>query len=114
MVEQVYRTSDGQIFESVTKAVQHENELDEKKYDQRVQNFLDHSGILNTHSIDEHGVWMVRGEDPNCDYSGMHHNPYLFTARGRLVDVIKAAVKDKCFFTWGSGGEITKLEIREV
>ena len=70
--------------------------------------------LLKKHSIDTHGTWEVRGEDPNCDLGGHHHNPYLGTFTGTLKDVINKAVELPNFWGWGSGGKITKIEIEKL
>lgn len=66
--------------------------------------------LLKKHSLTEYGTWEVKGEDPNCDMGGYHHNPHLGYFEGTLFDVIKKAVELKGFYSWGSGGEISKLE----
>tara|TARA_R100001132_G_C3267609_1_gene90138 strand:- start:1504 stop:1671 length:168 start_codon:yes stop_codon:yes gene_type:complete len=33
--------------------------------------------LISKHSLDEWGVWMVKGEDPNPGYTGVHHRPVL-------------------------------------
>ena len=108
MVEQVYRTVDGKIHESRDAAEEHEREL-MTETEIKVQHFLNtYSGrsLLCKHSLEEMGVWEVRGEDPNCDMGGYHHRPLLFRARGKLRDVIGEAVNYASFYTWGAGGEI--------
>lgn len=67
--------------------------------------------LLSLHKLDEYGTWDVRGEDPNPDFHGSHHNPYLGTFEGKLLDVIKHAITLNQFFTWGGGGEIRKVEV---
>lgn len=84
---------------------------------EKLERFLNgHEGkkLLEKHSKDEEGLWLVRGEDPNCDWGGYHHNPYLGTVSGRLGDVIKIAVKMDKFWTWGAGGSITKVKVHTV
>ncbi len=70
--------------------------------------------LLKSHTLDELGVWEVRGEDPNCDFGGYHHNPYMYTLKGTLEQVITKAVKDPNFWTWGGGGTIRKIEIIDL
>lgn len=36
----------------------------------------------NPYKDDERGIWHIYGEDPNCDFSGCHSEPYLVTCRG--------------------------------
>ena len=70
--------------------------------------------LVKKHSLDEVGVWEIRGEDPNCDFGGSHHSPYLATVSGRLVDVIESAVELPSFWTWGAGGNIRLVEIQSL
>ena len=60
------------------------------------------------------GIWEVRGEDPNCDMGGTHHQPYLGTFTGELRDVIFMAVDLPGFWNWGAGGDIKAVEIQAV
>lgn len=66
--------------------------------------------LLKKYSLDTEGVWEIKGEDPNCDLGGPHKNPSLGFFEGKLEDVIKTAVNMKGWYTWGSGGFITKIE----
>ena len=66
--------------------------------------------LLEKYSLDTNGLWEVRGEDPNCDMGGHHSKPHLGYFDGKLEDVIITAVNLKGFYSWGSGGEITKVE----
>lgn len=70
--------------------------------------------LLEKHSLSEAGVWEVRGEDSNCDMGGSHYMPYLGTYEGKLRDVINIAVDLPRFWTWGAGGDITKISIVKV
>jgi hypothetical protein len=69
--------------------------------------------LLKKHNMDETGIWEVRGEDPNCDMGGSHHQPYLGTYEGTLRDVAEAAVEMSGFWQWGGGGSIKKLKIQK-
>ena len=40
--------------------------------------------LLQKHSLDETGEWEIYGEDPNCDFGGHHHQPFLGIASGCL------------------------------
>lgn len=74
-------------------------------------------GLLEKHSLDEHGQWEVYGEDPNCDLGGSHSCPYLGLLEGTLLDVIVEAVEMPGFWQWGGGGEIKKAapdKVRQV
>lgn len=77
-------------------------------------NSYDGRRLLKVYSLEEYGVWRVHGEDPNCDFGGYHYQPYLFTAKGNLRDVINKAVKHPSWYTWGGGGSIDRIEIVEV
>lgn len=62
--------------------------------------------LLEAHALAEVGVWEVRGEDPNCDFGGAHHQPLLGYFEGKLEDVVRYAVELPNFWEWGSGGSI--------
>lgn len=64
------------------------------------------SKLLEKHQLSEEGTWEVRGEDPNCDLGGPHHEPFLGVYSGRLEDVIRMAVDLPGFWQWGGGGRI--------
>jgi hypothetical protein len=66
--------------------------------------------LLKKHSLDEEGLWQIKGEDPNCDWGGSHHQPNLGIVDGKLVDVIKYAVELSGFWSWGAGGNIVKID----
>lgn len=70
--------------------------------------------LLKKHHLNEAGVWQVRGEDTNCDFGGSHHMPYLGTFEGKLRDVISVAVDLPSFWTWGAGGDITRISVTKV
>lgn len=115
-IKQLYKTSDGKEFETLSAAEQHEKDLI-KSNGVGIDNYLSsRSGkrLLENHSLQEYGVWKILGEDPNCDFVGYHHQPYLETVEGRLEDVVKYAVNLKRFYTWGGGGDIVKIEVKEV
>lgn len=68
-------------------------------------------GLILEHTLDEYGVWEVRGEDQNPDLGGSHHTPFLGRFEGILSDIIDYAVELPSFWTWGGGGEIKKALI---
>jgi hypothetical protein len=70
--------------------------------------------LLEKHNLSEYGNWKIHGEDPNCDFGGHHHQPYLGTVEGTLDKVIDYAVNLPSFWQWGAGGEITKVEIKKL
>jgi hypothetical protein len=59
---------------------------------------------------DENGLWAILGEDQNCDYNGPRLVPNLGYARGNYADVLRYAKTLKGFFSYGSGGEVIKIE----
>ena|ERR1035437_9781041 len=67
-----------------------------------------YSGQHLGHSLNEVGVWLVKGEDSNCDMGGSHYQPTLGYFEGKLEDVIRYAVELPNFWQWGGGGSITK------
>ena len=67
--------------------------------------------LLEKHNLKEEGFWKVEGEDPNCDWGGHHHNPFMGIYEGKLEDVIKTVIYLSSFWTWGNGGKITKIDI---
>jgi len=67
--------------------------------------------LLKIHTIEEKGIWMVNGEDPNCDLGGNHHKPYLGLFTGSLSDAVEWATKQPKFWAWGHGGTISKQEL---
>ena len=77
-----------------------------------VDKFLDsYNGreLLKKYNLEDYGLWTVRGEDPNCDLGGTHHMPLVGHYEGVLEDVIKEAVQEYNFWTWGGGGDIKPL-----
>jgi hypothetical protein len=70
--------------------------------------------LLNRYSLKAEGLWVVEGEDPNCDLGGHHSCPVLGYFQGRLDDVIRKAVNLPKFWGWGYGGSITLLDVIEV
>lgn len=88
----------------MTKTIKH-NRLSE------FQNSWSYKHILESHSLDEYGIWQVFGEDSNCDLGGHHHMPELGTYEGKLADVIAVAVELPNFWAWGAGGDVRKSKI---
>jgi len=84
-----------------------------KHYDEFLKTYSGRK-LLEEHSLDEEGTWEVKGEDPNCDFGGAHHEPHLGYFKGRLRDVIETAVELKGFWQWGGGGRIVKSSPRKV
>lgn len=65
--------------------------------------------LLEKYSARESGTWRILGEDPNCDFGGHHHEPYLETVTGTYENVVDYALSLKGFFQWGAGGRIEKI-----
>jgi hypothetical protein len=85
--------------------------LSKQKQQEKYEDYLrTYSGrrLLEQHSLEESGVWQVFGEDPNCDFGGHHHEPFLGLIEGALDDVIREAVQYGNFWQWGYGGKIVK------
>ncbi len=83
----------------------------------KIERFLStYSGkaLLEKHSLSDTGIWNVRGEDPNCDMGGHHHQPDLGTFDGKLSDIISMAVDMPSFWSWGAGGDIRPVSIKKV
>jgi hypothetical protein len=70
--------------------------------------------LLKKHLLSDSGYWHIRGEDPNADLGGSHYQPDLGVVKGTLRNVVEYAVMLPRFYTWGYGGNITKIEIRDV
>lgn len=83
-------------------------------YDQYIKVTYAGKALLEKHSLDETGLWEIRGEDANCDWGGSHHMPRLGFITGTLKDVIKHAVKLPSFWTWGGGGSIEKVVSQDI
>lgn len=120
-----YRCSDGKTFSDKWAAEDHEQKLNDATFSKLYGNISEkaakwlrtsYSGqrLREKHSLDEEGMWRIRGEDPNCDFSGPHYQPELGTVEGKLRNVVEHAVQMDGFYTWGGGGDITKVSIRKV
>jgi hypothetical protein len=70
--------------------------------------------LLEKHSLDEEGIWEVRGEDPNCDLGGYHHEPSLGFYTGKLKDVVMMGVELPRFWVWGAGGSFKLIKLLSV
>jgi hypothetical protein len=83
--------------------------------EKKIQNYLtvSYSGkkLSEKHAMNETGFWKISGEDPNCDLCGPHHQPDLGVVEGTLKDALIYALKHPNFYTWGGGGDITKINI---
>ena len=120
-----YTCSDGTKFNDEWKANEHEQKLNDARFakmhggvSEKAAKWLrtSYSGqkLREKHSLDEEGTWRIRGEDPNCDFGGSHYQPELGTVQGKLSDVVEHAVNLSGFYTWGGGGDISKVFIKKV
>ena len=62
--------------------------------------------LMKKHNLSEKGIWHIKGEDPNCDWGGPHHQPDLGYFEGTLEECIHYAIELPNFWTWGGGGSI--------
>ena len=63
---------------------------------------------------DDYGLWIVKGEDPNCDLGGPHIQPLLGYFKGFYKDVENYSKQLDNWKNWGSGGSIEKINIQEI
>lgn len=87
--------------------------MSEKFYNKYI-NTYSFKELMKHHDLFEEGLWEIRGEDPNCDWGGAHGHPYLGTVNGKLLDVLKTAVDLPGFWSWGSGGEVKKVNVSSI
>lgn len=80
-----------------------------KTYEQFTKVSYSGRELLKKHTLNEQGLWKIRGEDDNADFGGSHYMPELGIVEGKLKDVINYAVGIPRFWTWGGGGDITKI-----
>ena len=59
--------------------------------------------------LDEVAFWQIKGEDPNCDWGGSHHEPELAVVEGTYRNACLHAVTLPRFFQWGAGGRVVRL-----
>lgn len=82
-----------------------------KSYDKFINTYSGRE-LMKSHNLSDYGKWMVRGEDPNCDLGGPHHQPLVGYFEGTLQQVIEYAVKHPVFWTWGGGGSIQPMDAK--
>lgn len=70
--------------------------------------------LLEKYQKTEFGTWHIVGEDPNADFGGSHHNPHIGYVTGTLEEVVLLAVQSPGFYSWGSGGNIERIEVLSV
>lgn len=76
---------------------------------EKFKNSYTYKELIKQHSLEEYGVWKIRGEDDNPDLHGQHYMPELGLFEGKLEDIINYAITLKRFWTWGAGGDIIKV-----
>ena len=110
-----YVANDGSEHETEAAAIRHENaiESDKKSKFKNFMNSYNGKALAEQHSLNEIGIWQVKGEDPNCDFGGSHHEPDLGLYEGRLETIIQIAILLPGFWSWGGGGRIVKTEIKK-
>lgn len=115
-IKQVFQTEDGVLHDSEFAAKEHVKKLigeDELNFKSFCESYSGRD-LLEKHKLDEYGMWEIRGEDPNCDFGGYHHTPYLDTVECTLEKAIKYAITLKRWYTWGAGGCIKKVETKKL
>ena len=70
--------------------------------------------LLKKYNFELEGTWHVKGEDPNCDMRGSHHEPSLGYYNGILHQVIDITVELPGFWQWGAGGSIIKVNVNNI
>ena len=88
-----------------------------KTVDQKVADFWNGwygRKLLKEYQPTEFGTWHIVGEDPNADFGGSHHNPHIAYVTGYLQEVVTLAVQSPRFYSWGSGGNIERIEVLSV
>jgi len=57
--------------------------------------------------------YIIKGEDPNCDFGGYHSNPIIGYAEGTYENVLQYAKTISGWFAWGSGGKLEEYIEKE-
>lgn len=70
--------------------------------------------LMAGHLGAEFGVWEIRGEDPNCNLLGDHHQPALCTVESSYEAAVDYALGLSGFVLWGHGGSIVKVQVRKI
>lgn len=100
----VWVAADGKEFQTQAEAEAYDATLDKREV--AVRKYVDSRQPYDKYPPDLYGVWEVRGEDPNCDFGGHHHNPFIGIYQGTYIEVVREVIDHKNFFTWGWGGNI--------
>lgn len=108
-----YVCSDGEKFDTHYDAEKYEESLVDKHEElkQKFLNSYDGKKLIKNHALNDFGIWQIYGESSNADYSGSLHMPLLVTVQGSLHAAIDYAIGLDRFFTYGSGGKITKVVV---
>lgn len=114
-VETKYVAKDGKKFDSADEAAAHEVEMDRKAQERYEKYLKTFSGqrLIDRHHFNEHGVWKVVGEtdDPG---PGGGRGTDMGLVEGRFEDVLRWATAQSAFWSWGGGGDITKVDIKKI
>ena len=70
--------------------------------------------LLSKYPGDRFGLWIISGEDPNCDLGGSHHEPLLTRVEGEYAEAVEVALSLTGFFHWGAGGSIKLVEFAKL
>lgn len=111
MIKTVFQATDGAQFDTEAEARERELELDRKSEERYAQYLMSHP----EHPLPgKRANWVVRGEDPNCDLGGYHHQPLLGVVHGTYRAAVMWAVQHPGFYAWGNGGTVEEQEVQEV
>ena len=112
-MKQVYQTEDNKVFQTALEATEHEDSVKEK-IRVVVKQILELKSIRETLSLygsTKVDFWEVYGESPDGYSSGKKIGNY----HGSLDMVVEEiAKKSNQFFSYGYGGHIKQLEIKEL
>lgn len=81
-----------------------------QRYDIFLRNNTGINKLLPANKLDTYGVWEVVGETTD----GYGPGRRIGFLEGTLEDVIQYAVRHPDFYSYGSGGDIRKVEVRKV
>ena len=73
-----------------------------KKYDVFMKSYHGKQ-LREKNSLEDYGIWCIRGADTNCDMGGSHFMPILGYYEGKLKTIIAYAVELSGFWSWGEG-----------
>ncbi len=115
-MKQVWQSNDGKKLGTKAEVQEYEHIKNNPQYERiaKVKASYGVQDVLKKFSLDTVGFWEIREEDPNCDFGGHHHNPYMATLSCTLAEAIEFAAGSPRFFGWGAGGTITKIEITNL